>query len=119
MLLTEAVPSCCCHFLCVSVFPTQTTDLSGKPLGVLMASGYSTPADIWSTAYHIALIIELLGEVPRNFFLTKKGDLCHITKLKPWGVLDVLVEKYEWSNMTSDFHETKTQRFIINISEFW
>lgn len=25
------------------------------------------------------------------------GDLRHITKLKPWGLFDVLVEKYEWS----------------------
>lgn len=55
---------------------------------------------------HIALIIELLGKVPRKLilsgkyskeFFTKKGDLRHITKLKPWGLLDVLVEKYEWS----------------------
>lgn len=29
--------------------------------------------------------------------LSVLGDLRHITKLKPWGLLDVLVEKYEWS----------------------
>uniref|UniRef100_A0A672HG12 non-specific serine/threonine protein kinase n=1 Tax=Salarias fasciatus TaxID=181472 RepID=A0A672HG12_SALFA len=55
---------------------------------------------------HVALIIELLGKVPRKLilagkyskeFFTKKGDLRHITKLKPWGLFDVLVEKYEWS----------------------
>ncbi|XP_037108669.1 SRSF protein kinase 1b isoform X2 [Syngnathus acus] len=55
---------------------------------------------------HIALIIELLGKVPRKLitagkyskeFFTKKGDLRHITKLKPWGMFDVLVDKYEWS----------------------
>ncbi|KAI9530821.1 hypothetical protein NQZ68_000312 [Dissostichus eleginoides] len=54
---------------------------------------------------HIALIIELLGTVPRKLimsgkyskdFFTKKGDLKHITKLKPWGLLEVLVDKYEW-----------------------
>ncbi|XP_023652636.1 SRSF protein kinase 1a isoform X2 [Paramormyrops kingsleyae] len=101
-----------------------------RSLEVLIGAGYSTPADVWSTACmafelatgdylfephsgedysrdedHIALIIELLGRLPRKLitagkyskdFFTKKGDLRHITNLKPWGLQDVLVDKYEW-----------------------
>ncbi|XP_014225671.1 SRSF protein kinase 3 isoform X2 [Trichogramma pretiosum] len=55
---------------------------------------------------HLAHIIELLGEIPRRIalsgrhsrtFFTKKGELKHITGLKPWGLYEVLTEKYEWS----------------------
>lgn len=54
---------------------------------------------------HLAHIIELLGKVPRNIalsgkysrdFFNKKGELKHISKLRPWGLCDVLREKYEW-----------------------
>ncbi|XP_067915375.1 SRSF protein kinase 2-like isoform X1 [Heterodontus francisci] len=101
-----------------------------RSIEVLIGAGYSTPADVWSTACmafelatgdylfephsgedysrdedHIALIIELLGKIPRKFamsgkyskeFFTKKGELRHITKLKPWSLFDVLIEKYGW-----------------------
>ncbi|KAF0036110.1 hypothetical protein F2P81_011422 [Scophthalmus maximus] len=54
---------------------------------------------------HIAHIIELLGPVPLPFALSgrysreyfnRKGDLRHISSLKPWALFDVLLEKYEW-----------------------
>ncbi|KAG1670932.1 SRSF protein kinase 2 [Nymphon striatum] len=55
---------------------------------------------------HLAHIIELLGEIPRHIafggkyskeFFNKRGELRHITKLKPWGLYEVLTEKYEWA----------------------
>ncbi|GLH07529.1 SRSF protein kinase 1 [Gryllus bimaculatus] len=56
---------------------------------------------------HLAHIIELLGNIPKHItfsgkysreFFTKKGELRHITKLKPWGLVEVLTEKYEWDH---------------------
>ncbi|XP_053377977.1 SRSF protein kinase 3-like isoform X2 [Mercenaria mercenaria] len=54
---------------------------------------------------HLAHIIELLGPIPRHIalsgkysreFFNRKGELRNITKLKPWGLFEVLSEKYEW-----------------------
>uniref|UniRef100_A0A1Q3F6H9 non-specific serine/threonine protein kinase n=1 Tax=Culex tarsalis TaxID=7177 RepID=A0A1Q3F6H9_CULTA len=54
---------------------------------------------------HIAHIIELLGPIPKRIALSgrmsnhafnSKGELRNISGLKPWGLVDVLREKYEW-----------------------
>lgn len=106
-----------------------------RSLEVLLGSGYGPPADIWSTACmafelltgdflfephsgknysrdedHLALIIELLGRIPRRISLSgkyskdyfdKKGELRHIKRLKPWSLKAVLMEKYDWSEKDS------------------
>ncbi|CAH2002751.1 unnamed protein product [Acanthoscelides obtectus] len=55
---------------------------------------------------HLAHIIELLGNIPRRIaqsgknsklFFNKKNELRHISGLKPWGLEEVLREKYDWS----------------------
>uniref|UniRef100_A0A3B4GWG2 non-specific serine/threonine protein kinase n=1 Tax=Pundamilia nyererei TaxID=303518 RepID=A0A3B4GWG2_9CICH len=57
------------------------------------------------THNHIAHIIELLGPIPLPFalsgrysreYFSRRGDLRHISNLKPWGLFEVLLEKYEW-----------------------
>ncbi|KDR18100.1 Serine/threonine-protein kinase SRPK2, partial [Zootermopsis nevadensis] len=60
---------------------------------------------------HLAHIIELLGNIPRHVmfsgkysreFFNRKGELRHITKLKPWGLLEVLTEKYDWNRKEAE-----------------
>ncbi|XP_043866436.1 SRSF protein kinase 1 isoform X1 [Drosophila mojavensis] len=60
---------------------------------------------------HIAHIIELLGPIPRHivfrgtyptYTFNRNGELRNITGLKPWGLMDVLVEKYEWSKREAE-----------------
>ncbi|XP_065360229.1 SRSF protein kinase 1 isoform X5 [Calliphora vicina] len=54
---------------------------------------------------HLAHIIELLGTIPPSVILrgkhglkyfTSYGSLRYITKLKPWSLINVLIEKYDW-----------------------
>lgn len=55
---------------------------------------------------HIAQIIELIGPFPRAMlkesfhtkeFFNSRGELQRILKLKPWGLKEVLTEKYKFS----------------------
>eukprot|EP00053_Salpingoeca_punica_P015993 m.149135 g.149135 ORF g.149135 m.149135 type:complete len:604 (+) comp16850_c0_seq1:145-1956(+) len=101
-----------------------------RSLEAILGSGYDSSADVWSVACmifelatgdylfephtgdnysrdedHVALIIELLGNVPRHIALSgkhsrdifnKKGELRHIRKLKPWPLKDVLQDHYHF-----------------------
>lgn len=60
---------------------------------------------------HIALITELVGSLPKKCimhgtyskdFFKKDGTLRRISKLKPWPLKNVLVEKYEWDEMAAE-----------------
>ncbi|KAK7101658.1 SRSF protein kinase 1-like isoform X1 [Littorina saxatilis] len=72
---------------------------------------------------HLAHIIELVGPIPRHIalsgkysreFFNRKGELRHITKLKPWGLFEVLIEKYEWDpKVAKDFAD-----FLMPMLEF-
>lgn len=55
---------------------------------------------------HIAQVIELLGPFPKCLlkecyfakdFFNSEGELLRVSKLKPWGLKDVLIEKYKFS----------------------
>lgn len=75
---------------------------------------------------HLAHIIELLGEIPKRIALSgknskiyfnKKGELKHITGLKPWGLYEVLTEKYDWTpSEAREFAEFLTPMLEFNPS---
>ncbi|CAM9013520.1 unnamed protein product [Wickerhamomyces anomalus] len=55
---------------------------------------------------HIAQIIELLGKIPSNVlkegqysreFFNSRGELRNISTLKPWGLKEVLMDKYNYN----------------------
>eukprot|EP00898_Chlorokybus_atmophyticus_P009154 jgi/Chlat1/923/Chrsp108S01360 len=98
----------------------------------LLGAKYSTPADIWSLACiifelctgdllfdprsgdnydrdedHLALLMELLGRMPRRIalggkysrqYFNRQGELRHIRKLRFWPLDQVLAEKYDLPN---------------------
>uniref|UniRef100_T1JHZ9 non-specific serine/threonine protein kinase n=1 Tax=Strigamia maritima TaxID=126957 RepID=T1JHZ9_STRMM len=98
---------------------------------VILAVSYQSNADIWSTAcvafelatgsflfpeflsrnemakdeQHLARIVELLGDVPKQLFLKNKysknfftgeGKLIRFPEIKSFGVFEVLTEKFNW-----------------------
>ncbi|XP_051178323.1 uncharacterized protein [Lolium perenne] len=116
---------------------------------VLLGSKYSTSADLWSFACicfelasgdvlfdphsgenfdrdeqdHLALMMELLGMMPRKIalggrhsreYFNRYGDLRHIRRLKFWPLSKVLVEKYEFSTIDA----TAMADFLVPILEF-
>uniref|UniRef100_A0A673JCQ2 non-specific serine/threonine protein kinase n=1 Tax=Sinocyclocheilus rhinocerous TaxID=307959 RepID=A0A673JCQ2_9TELE len=72
---------------------------------------------------HIAHVIELLGPIPPHFALSgrysreyfnRRGELRHISNLKPWGLFEVLLEKYEWPlDQAAQFSD-----FLLTMLEF-
>ncbi|KAJ0771728.1 putative protein kinase CMGC-SRPK family [Helianthus annuus] len=115
---------------------------------VLLGSKYSTPADLWSFACicfelatgdvlfdphsgdnydrdedHLALIMELLGMMPRKIalggrysreFFNRHGDLRHIRRLRFWPLHKVLKEKYEFSEQDA----TDLADFLVPLLDF-
>lgn len=60
---------------------------------------------------HLAMMIELLGPYPKTLalagkysseFFSKKGELKHIHKLKPWGLAEVMAQKYKFPKEEAD-----------------
>lgn len=60
---------------------------------------------------HIAQIIELIGKFPSSLlkhgkysreFFNSKGELRKISKLKPWGLKDVLIDKYKYNEANAE-----------------
>uniref|UniRef100_A0AAY4BL99 non-specific serine/threonine protein kinase n=1 Tax=Denticeps clupeoides TaxID=299321 RepID=A0AAY4BL99_9TELE len=73
---------------------------------------------------HIAHIIELLGPIPLEFawsgrlsrkYFNRKGNLRHISKLRPWGLFEVLQDKYGWpTEQAAQFSEFLQSMLELN-----
>ncbi|CAL1373097.1 unnamed protein product [Linum trigynum] len=125
-----------------------TTDIQTRQYRcpeVVLGSKYSTSADLWSFACicfelatgdvlfdplngdsdvdHLALMMELLGMMPRKIalggrysrdFFNKFGDLRHIRRLRFWPLNKVLVEKYKFSERDA----SELTEFLVPILDF-
>ncbi|KAF7809583.1 putative serine/threonine-protein kinase sky1 [Senna tora] len=116
---------------------------------VILQAGYSFPVDMWSFACiafelatgdmlftpktgqgfcededHLALMIELLGKMPRKQaaisgakskdFFDRHGDLKRIRRLKFWPLDKFLIDKYKFSeNVAREFSE-----FLVPLLDF-
>ncbi|XP_068310560.1 uncharacterized protein [Pyrus communis] len=115
---------------------------------VILGAKYSTPADLWSFACvcfelatgdvlfdphsgdnydrdedHLALMMELLGTIPRKTalggkysrdFFNRYGDLKHIRRLRFWPLNKVLTEKYAFSEQDAN----DMAEFLVPILDF-
>uniref|UniRef100_A0A1A9WSP0 non-specific serine/threonine protein kinase n=1 Tax=Glossina brevipalpis TaxID=37001 RepID=A0A1A9WSP0_9MUSC len=72
---------------------------------------------------HLAHIIELLGTIPSSVifrgkhglkYFTTYGSLRNITKLKPWSLINVLIEKYDWDPIEAK----KFSDFLLPMLEY-
>jgi len=81
--------------------------------------------DNWSRDEdHLALIIELLGEIPTGLLkagtqthsmFTSQGKLRNISKLKFWPLINVLTEKYDWAiEDAAPFADLLTNMMTLN-----
>lgn len=119
-------------------FTDDVTTRQYRAPEVIVGYPYSTPIDIWSMACmvfelitgdylfdpkeddnathsrdedHLALMIELIGDMPKKLatkgkyakhFFSKKGGLKNIKDLEAWGLREVLHEKYKLSDEDAD-----------------
>ncbi|KAE8697031.1 Argonaute protein group [Hibiscus syriacus] len=115
---------------------------------IILGSKYLTSADLWSFACicfelatgdvlfdphsgedydrdedHLALMMELLGVMPRKIalsgrycrdFFNRHGDLRHIRRLRFWPLNKVLMEKYDFSEQDA----TDMADFLVPILDF-